>query len=737
MPQQKGSKLYNTFVKGLNSDASPLTFPPNTSLDESNMRLLIDGSRRRRRGIDYEQSAILSAIGPALDTLSTQVISSHRWFSVHEDANVNFLVVQVFNLLYFFNHSSIPLSSGLKAFTVNLDTYLAPGKTLAGSEYIDTATVKGALFVCSNKIEPFVISYDAAADTISVVVKPVQVRDFTGVTDGLRVDEQPLTLSNPHLYNLYNQGWSSPSVFTPQISLIQPGYTAVSGGHYPSNTQQWVVGFNEATGDTNMNVVRSSNFGNTAAPKGHYILNAFYKDRSTVSGITGLAVETIAERPNSLAGYSGRVFFGVGSTLYYSQIIKTDLSNIGYCYQDADPTSKDVNDLIDSDGGTITITEAINIRAVRALGNALIIFADNGVWAVTGNNYSGFKATEFQITFVSEVNCLNKNSIVRATNSLLWWANTGIQTLQLDNTSGAPVIKSISDGVIQKFYNGIPGNSKFDSKGGFDPFNQVAIWAYHSEVAPSSNVKALDRLLILDFQLGAFYVHDVSQTSSTPFITDLIVTPTSSSLPTQETIVVGSTSVVVGVNTVVVTQNNLEIINTTIQYLTAVPTGTSFSLTVSEFSNIDFKDWFTFASPGIDYLSFVDTGYLIEGDAAHEKQAPYILVYFRRTESGYTGNDTSGYQFLNPSSCMMQAKWDWADSVASNKFSSKQQVYRFRQNSLVPSNLSFDNGFPVVVTKNKVRGRGKSLHLRFESESGKDMNLLGWHVVFNINSDEE
>ena len=49
MPRQTVPAEVNTFVKGLITEASPLTFPDNASLDELNFILNKDGSRRRSR----------------------------------------------------------------------------------------------------------------------------------------------------------------------------------------------------------------------------------------------------------------------------------------------------------------------------------------------------------------------------------------------------------------------------------------------------------------------------------------------------------------------------------------------------------------------------------------------------------------------------------------------------------------------------------------------------------------
>jgi hypothetical protein len=81
----------------------------------------------------------------------------------------------------------------------------------------------------------------------------------------------------------------------------------------------------------------------------------------------------------------------------------------------------------------------------------------------------------------------------------------------------------------------------------------------------------------------------------------------------------------------------------------------------------------------------------------------------------------------------MQAKWEWADNSNSSRWGRRQQVYRILKTyNNTPTTLDFDNGFPVVVTRNKVRGQGRSLHLRYYSEDGKDFDLYGWATNYSI-----
>lgn len=82
-------------------------------------------------------------------------------------------------------------------------------------------------------------------------------------------------------------------------------------------------------------------------------------------------------------------------------------------------------------------------------------------------------------------------------------------------------------------------------------------------------------------------------------------------------------------------------------------------------------------------------------------------------------------------SCLVTARWEWTDDVKSGRHSNQQQAYK-RQRVFIPDDVldPFNDGFPVAPTKLKLRGKGKSLQLRFESETGKDFTLYGWAIPF-------
>ena len=88
-------------------------------------------------------------------------------------------------------------------------------------------------------------------------------------------------------------------------------------------------------------------------------------------------------------------------------------------------------------------------------------------------------------------------------------------------------------------------------------------------------------------------------------------------------------------------------------------------------------------------------------------------------------------------SCILKGKFDFAVTNATGHWTSQQEAYRL--NALRMDNVNSVEGaygFSVLETKNKVRGRGKALVLRFESSPGKDFELLGWGVPFEAETRE-
>ena len=149
-------------------------------------------------------------------------------------------------------------------------------------------------------------------------------------------------------------------------------------------------------------------------------------------------------------------------------------------------------------------------------------------------------------------------------------------------------------------------------------------------------------------------------------------------------------------------------------------------MTMGSFTGEDFLDWGT-----TNYSSFAEAGYDFMGDLLLKKTAPYITTYMRLTETAWEGNETDGYAPDKPSSMLVSAFWDFKNSSSSTA----QQAYRFKSMPVVDANnlLNFDYPESVITTRMKVRGRGRSMRIKFESEQGKDFVLLGYSVLGGVN----
>lgn len=735
MPRAQANKSYNTLQRGLITEAGALNFPENASYDEDNCERLLKGNIKRRLGINLENDFSLSSQSVSVANWAEYAINTSPWNTVGGSGNLNFTVVQIGPILYFYNQASVPFSDGQKSFTVSLTDFAAPGATNIGTEIVQTASGKGYLFVVGKKIESFYIAYDVDTDTITTTQIDIEIRDFEGLDDSLDPNEEPTTLSKEHDYNLKNQGWNSPAT-----GIANPKDTYfTSAGRYPANSQQWWQA-KDGSDDFSAALMRKFGGGNTLAPRGHFILKAFYKDRTSASGVSNLSVESVSGRPSAVGFFAGRVFYSgvsgssINGHIFFSQIVE-DTTKIGRCYQVNDPTSEDLNSLLDTDGGVIVIPEAGSILALYPIKNSLLIFADNGIWSISGTD-GGFKATDYRVSKVSSIGITGPLSIVDADGTPVWWAITGIHTIQVDDVSQEFGVTNISHQTIQTFYNNIPSLSKVDAKGVYDKGSKKVRWLYRSTAqSGGSNRYRFDSILTLDTLLGGFYPWTISALSSNPYyIGSAFPTASVSSLLDDFTVVDGTDSVVDGADTIVAGQSINIGSDVFVNYLVFRETSTTVQWTFGNFTSTRFKDWLSADNVGVDYDSFFETGDEILEDIQRLKQAKYLHVFFNRTETAYT--DETYTEWANPSGCFVQSRWEWSDHINSHKWSPLYQVYRFRRQYTPSSGTDFDSGFPVIITKNKLRGMGRALRLRFSSESGKDFDVLGWAISYTGNTED-
>ena len=721
MPQSLTQKNVNTFVKGLITEAGELTFPESASIDELNCDLRRDGSRRRRLGVKYEDNFTLSSFTTGTSTL----INTGEWINVGGQSGLEFLVVQTGSVLRFYNKGSLPYSGNEDAQTVNLATYEVAGSVGSGNAKCQFASINGALVVASPAINTIYVERNNTTGVLTVTQISFRIRDFEWQGDKTTYSSSIASgsTSNARKYDTANSGWTG----TKGAAALSTWIAA--RGTYPPLTLPWYAG-KDTSGNFSVTEWENIFSGTSLTGNGTFILDFFSKNRSSVSGIAGLTTEIESSRFKAVSAFSGRVFYaGLDSSknsgvILFSRLIE-DLSELGDCYQINDPTSEDISDLLDTDGGTIRIPDAVDIKLLYTFGQSLYVFADNGVWSINGVD-GVFRATEYSVKRVSNVGILNPQTFVAAEGIPFWWSRYGIHTLSIDTSTGQAQEQNLSISTIQTLWDNIDPDAKAATFAAYDAINKRIFWVYPSDGETIGN--KYNKFLILDIPLQAFYPWTVSDEASN---TDYIVggafySGFGADEVVLDVVISNGDDVVEGTDDVI-SEQFVSTSSGTPAIVLLVRDNATGKLTMATFSSKTFLDWGT-----TNYSSYAEAGYEFFGDMLIQKTAPYVITYMRMAEEGWTGNETDGYDPIRGSSLLVSAYWNFKKTSAYTP----QQAYRYKYPLVVNSLDLTDFDYPdtVITTRIKLTGRGRVMRLRFESEQGKDFILLGYGVLGGRNS---
>jgi len=441
-------------------------------------------------------------------------------------------------------------------------------------------------------------------------------------------------------------------------------------------------------------------------------------------------------RPKVCAFFAGRIWYsGIPSGeklgwVLFSQVLD-DISNVEKCYQTNDPTSEIFSDLLDSDGGVIQIPDAGEIVALAPVGKALFVFGTNGVWQIIGGD-NGFTAASYSVEKVSSVGCLFQKSVVVVENFIFYWSVSGIYMLQVDTNAISASVQNISDAAIKEFYQNIPTINKMYVDGKYNESEKVIHWLYNKNTIDNSGSGKFRKtsVLALNLRLGrSFYTYTFADNVK-PIVTSLAVTKETTENSVVFNVVVGNDNVVNGSDDVVA---NIPVVGAAIKqfkYLTLTPpttVATTYSTTFADNLGTGFADWKKYNNVGGEVDAYVVTGYNMgEVGPARQKTISHITMFMNRTETGF---DVQA-QPINSGSILMQTRWDFTDNSNPGKWSALHEVYRQPRQFYIEPGAAMDDGYPLVISKNKVRGRGKSLQVKFQSSPGKDMSIVGWSINF-------
>lgn len=695
----------NNFVKGLITQASALNFPENACAETFDCIFNLNGTVERREAFKLEDQSTSKAIDR-----TDGAIASYLWKNAAGNGNVTLFVAQIGSTIYFWDATGLSISLGALSSTIDLNDYLAdnaPNPSLIECQF---SSGNKYLVVTHPYCQPFYVTYDTSAKTVSATGITLQVRDFQGdTTDINAISARPTSslIDDAHHYNLLNQGWTATNLAT-----WDSGRTDL-----PSNADvMWR--FKNSSDAFDLTTIANVDTGlgqstNTPAPKGHFILTVWNKDRNAASGLNNVLLEnTSYQRPATSAFFGGRIFYsglnynGYQSDIYFSQILERD-EQYGFCYQTEDPTSSDLSDLLASDGGVVRIPEAGTIIHLAAIAGALLVFANNGVWSVTGSTGLGFKADDYTIQKISSINAISYTSFVDVGGYPAWWNGDGIYTISVD--TGAPVVKSLTLTTIKQFYDDIPIYCKLTAKGFYHPVEGIVQWLYKSTTSDNIiDTYNYDRVLNFNVITGAFYPWTIP-TGSDMTINSLMVLPSSSGTLVVDNVVDGTGKQVVqttGNDVVSIHFDGVGAIPPT-KFLCSIPNlSNTYDVSFADATSETYYDWYSLDNTGVDYDSYFITGYKIRGQGLNKYQPTWINI-FSDTETEVAYN--------------FSGIWDYAAVPASNRFTSVQTITH--------SNLDF----AVAIKRLKLRGHGKTLQFKVNSVAGKPFVIEGWSVLDNTN----
>lgn len=754
MPKKSAKAEVNSFIKGLITEASPLNFPENASLDEENFELNRDGTRNRRLGMALEPAHFIINTNVTTESIQETDPVAYQWTGAGGDDERVLLVVQFENRLNLFDMQKEPISAS--GFLVEIVLNGFP----AGVKY-SFATVNGTLVIAAGIDVVAILSYDEGV--FNITYERIAVRDIWGVEESITDYETDKSyrggIDSYHYYNLLNQSWGVTRKSRNAIEVDPAWLYNEELGKWPSNSETVWPGLQYQPVSLGQqpferlytNLYEETLGADVLAPKGYFIIDLLRRGASRRTAVKTnfkkypKLIYNAVTLPNDrtyggakvVVDFAGRIFYGgfsgettggddrspnLSNYIFFSQLIKNK-KDFTKCYQEGDPTSRENNEVVDTDGGGIRISGMDKLIGMVNLSSTLIVIANNGVWSVGGGSDYGFTPTNIKVDKLSTFGGISKDSIVEHFGRVFFWGDGGI-FLIAKNQFGEYVVQNITETTINTLYEDISNVAKRNCVGRYDDYQKKIRWIYHEGTRFTDDSQTYE--LCFDVVLNAFYKHKIY---NLPDNSVEVVCPISwigfKTVDLQQEIVAAGEEVLVGIDPVVITEDNSINGTLNVRYLTVF---SNASFCFSYYRNEEFKDW-PHVGDGVDAFAYMETGDVTGGDSALVKQVPYVIMHFYRTEDGV---DPITNIPTNTSSCLMRFKWEFSDTSESRKWSRLVQTYRYRLPTW--SDSDYETGFQLVTTKNKIRGRGRAFRMYIETEPNKDCRLVGWNLAINANS---
>lgn len=702
MARSGGFSIENNFSNGLVTEATGLSFPENAVVETDNIIYDQKGLVSRRPGMDMEPMFVYSNPAGINDSYI-----EYQWESVANDGEISFHVQQIGGTLYVYRISGGSTLSDQLLWTFNLSTFATGTSTQIISNFCQFSTGLGHLVVVHPYCTSFYIRYNKDTGVFTPIPITVYTRDFKGVEP--HPVERSSVATDSHLYNLLNQGWDLNKIsrMSGMSGLLPSDYDVWWLYKTPDayGTEVFLTDLAYAAG-----ILNQVDRGNSPAPRGSKILEEFYQDRSTASGIPNIPVVTSgALRPSTTEFHAGRIFYagvnaqGFGFKVYFSQILEFE-TQFGKCYQENDPTSQFSSDLLPTDGGVISIPESGTVYKLWSVDNNLLVFASQGIWLITGSQGIGFSATDYTVKRISTVSTLSALSFVKVDGRPVWWGQDDIFVVMPDQTGGLAV-QSLSNDRIKTYYQNIPEESKKYAKGAYNNRDRVVQWVFRDSTSSSpSQLQDYTKILNFNTVTKAFYPWTISNPLAR--IRGVTVLQGQGSEVVQEEITdnLGLTVTDNFINTVYTESLISFSVSAAFKYPVVVPAqGFSFA----ELHETTHTNWSSLTGGPYRSPGYFVSGYRVRGDAIKKFQTNYLRIFV---------NNEDPQQFL------LSSQWDYSNNVTSLRWSTPQRLF------FDTEHLSYDS------RRVKIRGHGLAVQFRIETIDDEPLNIIGWSGFESANA---
>lgn len=619
----------------------------------------------------------------------------------------------------------------------------------------------------------------------------LQIRDTSvGAKDFLTIDENPTLMSYAHLYNLLNQGWTTKLLADFYVKSHPSGEYLLR--FFPGNNlaQQYLK--DKKTDPFKPEDLVNMTFGNTPAARGHIVMDFFEQDRLSLANLVTSMSQLVSEINTALSdagetghdvtvdsirdklgseedteqgiaedqvpvvkprrdyvvdtlAYAGRIFYLCGDVLLYSQMISEDVSRADKCYTAADPTSEEISDVVETDGGLISLPDIGEGIKLAQYGQYLFVFGTRGNAAITGTANNIFTATAYSAGSLGAAPTQAPYSFVDTEYGVFYWGTTAIYHLGMGE--GGLSANDLSTAKILTWFGKLSNTQHEWCKGVYSAAKKKVYWFYPTD---DNKPRRLDGVLVYDIQRQAFTTHKIATGYKDEDTGDWIesdLPEVVSGLPVKEPFMsIKEYPVIATVDGTVyevLDNDELKILaddpidSEEFTYESSVLVCLDVAnnkITFGDFRNNLLKDWTAgdWEGDGYEFESYLVSHPLNassytafsgqrRSDIVHTKNMPYLISYFRRTE---TGELTTG-EFIYPSACQGSILWDWRTSGAQGKWSSPTELYRPYKRTM------FDQGY--VITKTNIRGLGKAYQVKLESVGGSQFILES--LVYDLKND--